>query len=312
MPEISIIVPVYNTERFVSKCIESILGQTFEDFELILIDDGSTDQSGDICDKYATKDSRVKVIHQKNTGVSAARNRGLDVAQGNYLYFVDSDDYLESNALEIIYPYFFDSDIDMVCFGFQYRDENYNLIRLNEYTQKVLIREELIEEFFKSPNRLNGSCWNKIFRKEKISALRFDETVSYSEDWIFLFEAIYCCRQGITIPYCLYNVIEREDSTTRKNVINGMYNIVLGFERLYRKVLDTNKSLESLALNKLIDSIILYIRFIKHEAGLKKIRYHKYTFLLKMKTFKYIFIGIVHGALPKSKVHRFFMEALNV
>lgn len=311
MPEISIIVPVYNTERFVSKCIESILGQSFEDFELILIDDGSTDQSGDICDKYATKDSRVKAIHQKNRGVSAARNRGLDVAQGNYLYFVDSDDYLESNALEIIYPYFFDSDIDMVCFGFQYRDENSNLIRLNEYTQKVLIREELIEEFFKSPNRLNGSCWNKIFRKEKISALRFDETVSYSEDWIFLFEAIYCCRQGITIPYCLYNVIEREDSITRKNVIDGMYNIVLGFERVFRKVIKTDKSLESLALNKLLDSILLYIRFIKEEAKSKNISYHKYIILLKLKVCKYVYTGVLHRVLPKSKVHRFLTEALN-
>lgn len=99
MPKISIIVPVYNVEKYLRKCIDSILNQTFKDFELILIDDGSTDESGKICDEYNLKDNRIKVIHKENGGLSSARNAGLDIAQGEYIGFVDSDDWIESDQI---------------------------------------------------------------------------------------------------------------------------------------------------------------------------------------------------------------------
>ena len=95
MPIFSIIVPVYNTEQFLDKCVSSILAQTYNDFELILVDDGSPDNCSQICDKYAQSDSRIKVIHKKNSGVSSARNLGISVARGTYIWFVDSDDYIE-------------------------------------------------------------------------------------------------------------------------------------------------------------------------------------------------------------------------
>ena len=98
-PTISVIVPVYNAEKTLRRCVDSILAQTFEDFELILINDGSKDQSGDICDEYAAKDSRVKTIHKTNGGVSSARNAGLRIAQGEYIAFIDSDDYIDNDYL---------------------------------------------------------------------------------------------------------------------------------------------------------------------------------------------------------------------
>lgn len=311
MPEISIIVPVYNTERFVSKCIESILGQSFEDFELILIDDGSTDQSGDICDKYAIKDSRVKVIHQKNRGVSAARNRGLDVAQGNYLYFVDSDDYLESNALEIIYPYFFDSDIDMVCFGFQYRDENYHLLNKKQNEKRVLTQDELFSELFKSPNLITASCYNKVYRRDKIINLRFDENISFLEDYLFVCEAAHNTLKTAVIPDCLYNVVERTNSATRSNPIQSIHKIIKGYEYLYKKVRIYDKRIAGLALNKLIDSCILYTRHFRYET--KKESQNSYWMIVRLKIliYKYIISGIVTGTLTKAKVHRFLKEAYN-
>lgn len=97
---VSIIVPIYNAEQYISKCIESILAQTYRDFELILVDDGSTDMCGKICDEYAKQDSRVHVIHQENKGVSAARNAGISLAKGEYIMFVDSDDFITENMLE--------------------------------------------------------------------------------------------------------------------------------------------------------------------------------------------------------------------
>ncbi len=99
-PKISVIVPVYNVEKYLRRCIDSILSQTFSDFELLLIDDGSKDKSGDICDEYVAKDVRIKVFHKANAGVSSARNLGLDKAKGEFIFFVDSDDFLDKTHLE--------------------------------------------------------------------------------------------------------------------------------------------------------------------------------------------------------------------
>lgn len=102
-PEISVIVPVYKVEKDLNKCIDSILLQTFKDFELILVDDGSPDKCGEICDKYEYEDNRIKVIHKENGGVSSARNAGIDIARGKYINFVDSDDWIERESLEVLY-----------------------------------------------------------------------------------------------------------------------------------------------------------------------------------------------------------------
>ena len=114
MPKISVIVPVYKAEKFLSACIESILNQTYHDFEVILVDDGSPDSSGQICEEYAKKDSRIKVIHQKNAGVAASRNVGLDIAVGEYITFVDSDDYIQFQMYEKMLKCALDNDCDFV------------------------------------------------------------------------------------------------------------------------------------------------------------------------------------------------------
>ena len=114
IPSISVISPIYNMERLLSKCIDSILAQTFNDFELILIDDGSTDRSGVICDEYATRDSRIKVIHKKNEGVSIARQLGIDFAQGEYTIHIDPDDWVEPKMLEELYKKAKSEHADMV------------------------------------------------------------------------------------------------------------------------------------------------------------------------------------------------------
>lgn len=115
VPKISIIVPVYNVEKYLARCIDSILEQTFSDFECLLIDDGSPDCSGALCDEYAHKDNRIHVIHQKNAGVSAARNRGLDAARGEWICFVDSDDWCAKDMLSLLYGAAFENDADVVC-----------------------------------------------------------------------------------------------------------------------------------------------------------------------------------------------------
>lgn len=118
-PEISIIVPVYNVEKYLPQCLDSILAQTFTDFELICVNDGSTDRSGKILDEYVAKDARIKIIHQQNKGLVGARNSGIDMAKGNYLYFVDSDDTIHPQLLEICHALVEKEDADWVCFQMQ-------------------------------------------------------------------------------------------------------------------------------------------------------------------------------------------------
>ena len=143
MPELSIIVPIYKVEKYLPKCIESILNQSFIDFELILVDDGSPDYCGLICDEYAGKDSRVKVIHQNNQGVSAARNAALDVAEGRYLGFVDADDWIEKDMYQTMLQTAFVSRADVVICGIQYFTENGILIREDLKGCKCFSQKEL-------------------------------------------------------------------------------------------------------------------------------------------------------------------------
>lgn len=148
---ISIIVPVYNVEKYLNRCLDSILNQTFTDFELILVDDGSTDNSGIICDEYKTKDNRIKVIHKENGGLSSARNAGLDIARGRYIGFVDSDDFISKDMYQILYNEAEKNKADMIMCEFKKVDKNYEAINNNLYKKsdiKLLKKDEILEDMY--------------------------------------------------------------------------------------------------------------------------------------------------------------------
>ena len=197
MVKLSIIVPVYKTEQYLTRCVESILGQTFSDIELILIDDGSPDRCGEICDTFAKKDSRVKVIHKNNAGVAAARNDGLRIANGKYVTVVDSDDYLDQNMyqniLEIAQKY--DSDVVMCDCIKEYGD--HTEIYTHNIREGYYNREQIEKEYF--PNLLimpnveyppTISNWVCVFKNNK-KPLHYVEGVRYSEDLLFGAEMMY-------------------------------------------------------------------------------------------------------------------------
>lgn len=204
MPLISVIVPIYNAEKFLHYCIDSILNQSFVDFEILLVNDGSTDNSGKICDKYAEKDTRVKVIHKQNGGVSSARNAGIEAAQGEYICFVDSDDYLESNYLkELIetkkkYP-----DFDNVWCGFQTVEDYYNnnkkaydVERDNDYSFSDLNSiMDLFEKWFVQ------MPWNKLYKTKTIveNSIVFPPELSLGEDYIFNLRYLDCTNGKIVV-----------------------------------------------------------------------------------------------------------------
>ena len=189
-PLVSIIIPVYNVELYLSKCIDSILAQSFTDWECILVDDGSKDKSGSICDNYALKDNRIKVIHQNNSGVSIARQVGIDNVCGEYSIHIDPDDWIESNMLEELYNKAKSDDADMVICDYykheggvqQYINQRPNLL------EPIKIIEQMLTTNMYPP--LYGSCWNKLVRcscfNSSDNLIRFEpEDLSLGEDVVF-------------------------------------------------------------------------------------------------------------------------------
>ncbi len=188
-PLISIIVPVYNAEYTINRCINSILNQTFYDWELLLIDDGSKDNSKCICDIYAAKDKRIKVFHKENGGVSSARNLGLDNAKGKWITFIDSDDCIYENIFNLISSH----DEDLLIFNY---DIDYNGIiqggesiphYYNSYPIKTILNKYIYIELLRTP-------WSKFFKRHLINTLRFDTRIAIGEDSLFVLKYFQRCK----------------------------------------------------------------------------------------------------------------------
>ena len=209
-PKNSIIVPIYEVEPYLRKCIDSILNQTFEEFELLLIDDGSPDRCGDICDEYAKKDNRIKVIHKENGGQASARNIGLDVARGEYIGFVDSDDWIEPDMYKILYNLAINNDAEISCISSKIIYPNKEILRetstLKKFIKKDAMKEVIRGKFF------DEVVWTKLFKKEILQNLKFKEGIKY-EDTEFCYRAIDKCTKLIYLGKCLYNYLIRKGST---------------------------------------------------------------------------------------------------
>lgn len=171
MPKLSVIVPVYKVEPYIHQCIDSILNQTFTDFELILVDDGSPDKCGEICDEYVKKDSRVKVIHKENGGMSDARNYGLDIARGEYIGFVDSDDKIDIDMYNEMLDYVEKYKLDVVCCDAYLVRGIHTKFKPRYKSDWVLNKNEAIIEILSG--RLDNAVWNKLYKKEVIQDIRF-------------------------------------------------------------------------------------------------------------------------------------------
>lgn len=191
MEKISIIMPVYNVEKYIKQSIESVINQTYNNLEIILVDDGSTDFSGEICDEYSKKDNRIKVIHTENRGLSCARNTGLDNATGKYIMFIDSDDFFEKNSCEVLYNEIENKKADYVIGNYIHTTHEGKKWKNPLFNQKIYDNFKLsITDYKKSIFVMNSVVWNKIFKREFIekNKLRFVPG-AFAEDAIF---STYC------------------------------------------------------------------------------------------------------------------------
>jgi glycosyltransferase involved in cell wall biosynthesis len=238
MPKVSIIVPVYNAEQYLDRCIESILSQTFSDFELILVDDGSYDNCPAICDNYAAQDKRVKVIHKNNGGVSTARNQGIEIAAGDYLMFIDSDDYVDANMLEIMlnsaddFPDYIVTGLCMETY------EQGEMVRCDQY--KMPLKRYSVRTLFEALNNeyvLICICgpWCKLFKNKIIgeNSIRFCEQMTLGEDTYFNLNYLEHCNSIISIDREFYHYVrDNKESLFSKYHSNSL----LVHEKVYDKM----------------------------------------------------------------------------
>lgn len=305
---VSIIVPIYNSEKYLSKCIESILNQTYKDIELILVDDGSRDKSLDICNEYAKRDARVLVIHQENRGVSSARNKGLDIAKGRYIGFVDSDDYIAPDMIRYLVSILEEGN-DFASCGWIYETERGEMEQntsgdrwsLNGYNDILIC-------MFKSggcaPNVCNKLLIGDIIRKHNI---RFPVDIKIGEDMIMLCEYVLHCSTGVYDPKALYHYVTRGESAYHKRFVKG------NFDKSFEEEINAHKIVFDMLPEGRAKRIFLIKMYYVNLRTMKFMCYadypdrdlHNYLIrFLRRNIFRYLFSRID----VKQKIHAILMS----
>lgn len=293
---ISIIVPVYNVEKYLDRCLESIINQTYRNLEIILVDDGSLDTCPEKCDNWAKKDNRIKVIHKKNAGLGMARNTGIENASGKYLYFCDSDDYIDLETLSKIYKSAKDNDADIVTFGINHVLSNGKIekVEIPNYIKKVYKNEEVIEELL--PNLISYDPVNKInynlfmsantslysMKMIKESNWKFvSEREIISEDIYSLLDLYSHVKTAVILPETLYFYCENMASLTHVYRCDRYEKLKYFYDMCIKKS-------NELQYNEEIKSRLMYPYIANTIAALKMIVTSNCKFNDKRKEFKKI------------------------
>lgn len=274
MVSVSIIIPVYNAELYLPRCIESILKQTFNDFEVILINDGSTDNSYFICKEYMNKDKRIKLINQENRGVSYARNQGIAGALGDYIMFVDSDDTIEEDMVDYLYSLIRRSDYEVaVCDYTLYKNGYCNKKKVNKVVLEYSGNDNIMDEYVLS-NKFRYSPVNKLYKKSLLikNDIRFLTEIKYSEDAIFNYEVFSMVNKLIYSNEPKYNYYLNENSTVAK-VTGKRLDVLEGIVKIYDLVKKKYPRHISKISNNYVESSVAIIIDIINE---KKVFEKKY------------------------------------
>lgn len=289
MIKISIIVAVYNVEKYLDRCIKSILNQSFKEFELILVDDGSTDNSGIICNKYGKQDSRVKVIHKINGGVSSARNEGLKIAIGEYIGFVDSDDFINKYMYETLYENLIKNNADISMCNFDrvsyFSEEKQNYLDGNN---EVIIytKEEVLSKLYDNEKIKFIVQWNKIYNKKLFLNLFYD-IGKYHEDEFIIHKIIYNANKIVYSSNKYYYYFENNNSIMRKEFNINRVDIIEALDKRMKFFRDKHLvDLEYKTQDLYLNYFIKYFYIVKFEFNnnikikqLKKIFIKNYRYL---------------------------------
>lgn len=249
-PLISIIVPVYKVEPYLERCLNSVINQTYRNIQIILVDDGSPDQCGNICDKYAQEDDRIVVIHRMNGGLSAARNTGLQAATGEFIAYIDSDDFVDVEMIETLYKYIVQYRCDIAVCSYQiFSSEAENMVNKEKENQTIVVqsREAVYENLgTANPYRwYEPQVWNKLYRAELIKDIRFEEG-KYCEDQFYCHLAYENVERVVFTSEKLYFYMNRGNSISGTfsprmlDAIEGMENRIIFAQEKKLAVLENN------------------------------------------------------------------------
>lgn len=217
--KLSVIIPIYNCAPYVERCILSIMAQTYKDLEILCVDDGSTDDSGKLLDALTREDARLRVIHQKNAGVSAARNAGLAAATGELITFVDGDDAVEPDMYETLIPYFADADVDIVHCGYKRIRPDGSVKDVNGTGSLVLQDKFQAAECLLGGRLFVGSLWNKIYRSHLFAGMKMDTNLAINEDVLANAELFAAAHKIVYLDVGKYLFYERKDSVTSSTAL---------------------------------------------------------------------------------------------
>lgn len=288
---VSIIIPVYNGEQHISKCIEDLLKQTYSNIEIIVVNDGSEDSTAQIVNEWRIRDNRVKPIHKENTGVSDTRNIGIASANGNYIIFVDSDDFLLHQAIEQLADKVYVNKSDMILFGFSVvgsknrSNDTDALIRINKSSN---MKEEIIHSILATNNNIFGYIWRAIYLKNMLldNNIIFPKGIKISEDYMFLLNAVNC-SQNITIDPCEYYIyVINESSMSIKYIPTLLHDMTYVNDWMYESLV---KCKESLYEGYYCSVCNTYLRFVQNTIRNRNINFRQKLKLIQQSKKEYNF-----------------------
>lgn len=298
---ISVIIPIYNTEKFLKNCLDSVRAQTFPNYEAILVDDGSTDNSGKICEEYACLDPRFRVVCQRNAGVSVARNRALEEAKGTYIFFLDSDDFLPEDAFEKLIQ----QDADLVIGSIVEVDESGNLNgAFKRLPNQELSRLQTLEALFdESKWGYQGYIGNKLYRCSIIKEqnIMFEPGIKYNEDRLFLTQYLLSCSKVIMLSSAVYFYRQQQNSALakiRKNFEPSALTELDAFEAMKKLVIDEYPELYQLISQLAFEKSLYWLKQIPKKYFNEKKKMRNYV----CKNAKICFITPKKGLIYKIKV----------
>ncbi len=254
MARVSVIVPVYNVAGYLTRCVDSILSQTLDDIEVILVDDGSTDGSGEICDSYAVTDPSVRVVHQVNAGLSAARNAGLNLASGEFIGFVDGDDYVMPGMFEELYRTCMEENVEIAACDFAYMDRMSDEAPFSGKAVK-LSSEEFFKKVLTAGSTVGMGVWNKLYRKGLFYDTQFTPGILH-EDTDILYRLVFQAEFAAYVPGAYYIHPDREGSITTFAYGDRDYDRFEANGRMYRYIEDNHPAILSEAADNRARSML--------------------------------------------------------
>lgn len=246
---LSVIIPVYNVENYLDKCLESVVNQTYKNLEIILVDDGSTDGSSKICDQWSHKDRRIHVYHISNHGVSHARNEGLKHIKGSFVSFIDSDDWIDNDMFENLLEHMIKYHSEIGVCGYKLEYGTHSKIKLKKMKECTLTREEAVKIIFSYKNdkvqkAFSWELWDKIFDYRIIQNLKFDESIYIGEDMLFCWQAFKHARQLSFVPIYAYHYTIRQQSAMHQAVSNKSVTVLKAVRMILQDTKDEIKNIQ--------------------------------------------------------------------